>query len=576
MKTAPLTGFLTQEEQLLIILARQKLTIEDIEKIRRIAQNHINWDTLIKLSSLHGILPVLSDHFHSLLKTLGKEINIPPDVKIKADIAKALGKTKIRAFDNELQRISNIFKNNKIKFVVLKGPAMLKHAYKSEGIRPFGDLDLLFQTEDIIPAHYLLIESGYTCDRQNMRSAEEVLNRESKFDSHMFAYDKNSFRIEMHHTYKYNLLKEIFNNPYKLKNNILIPSLIDSLIYSCQHAWTHYALLQNLKDLSNHCAMTLRHLMDIRELYMSIVSHNKLNELYERIEALDVYDLVSNMISLTEEIYGKFTRNRLQPNNRHDFHWKSRYYTSRLEHRLFRPQIEHDRIIKLYKEAKAKNLIGYELICKKVSLKQHTSLLDNDIWNQACKYKMDTKQPDKRMFWNSYVFSSAFFMNKDIIAEFSIVWDYEYFYIKMHIEDEILPHHHIDKNYYYHNIIFGFLKNGANGGEEPIRIMVHSKAEDDQGILPAPDYNVEVYNCSSMEVCHNCKISKHITENGCDIALAVPWRFIGITPENGVKFHFNFSMTIKQGFKQQSIIWPSGNAAGALDCSQLYSLVIIS
>lgn len=78
----------------------------------------------------------------------------------------------------QLQEIESVFRENKIEFLVLKGPLWAEHIYPSALWRHLGDIDLLIEPENLDLAIHLLVDIGYTFYRG--LTPDQYLGREGE------------------------------------------------------------------------------------------------------------------------------------------------------------------------------------------------------------------------------------------------------------------------------------------------------------------------------------------------------------------------------------------------------------
>lgn len=81
-----------------------------------------------------------------------------------------------------LKDITAAFEDRGVPFILLKGEALSKALYPQEGVRPYGDIDLLIRPEAYESAKTILMELGFRL-RQTAREAERLrLFGELEFD----------------------------------------------------------------------------------------------------------------------------------------------------------------------------------------------------------------------------------------------------------------------------------------------------------------------------------------------------------------------------------------------------------
>lgn len=118
----------------------------------------INWELFVKVCSHHLVLPALYCRLKQkeLLKYLPNELAIY--LKEITNINRNRNKTIIK----EANEISNLFKDNNIDHIFLKGTALLLNEYYEDiAERMIGDIDILLTSEQAKLAYELLISKNY-------------------------------------------------------------------------------------------------------------------------------------------------------------------------------------------------------------------------------------------------------------------------------------------------------------------------------------------------------------------------------------------------------------------------------
>ena len=130
-------------------------TEPDPERIEHCLQSIGNWNHLLNIAYMHGVLPLV-------YKTLKSQPAAIP--------SKALEYFKMRNFEiaqtnlqmsSELLRIVNVFNENGIAYIALKGPVLSQIIHGDTLQRQYTDLDLLVAQKDIYKAALLLQENDY-------------------------------------------------------------------------------------------------------------------------------------------------------------------------------------------------------------------------------------------------------------------------------------------------------------------------------------------------------------------------------------------------------------------------------
>jgi hypothetical protein len=177
-----------QDELLLLLIAPEV----DIEKVKKLFNQDLNWEDLIKKAWSHRVAPIV---FYNLQKfnllTKGNE-----------NVSKTLQNSYFYTLKNnmsyysELTNILKVIKEEKIEVLVLKGAAFAEILYEKIGLRHFRDIDLLFRKEEVEKVRKIFSAMGYSLD-------EEFRPKRYYQDYHFhMPYSKKTknavFNIELH------------------------------------------------------------------------------------------------------------------------------------------------------------------------------------------------------------------------------------------------------------------------------------------------------------------------------------------------------------------------------------------
>lgn len=115
-----------------------------------------DWQGLLESAEHEGMAPLLRKHL------LEAEIDIP--VSVKRSLA-VLYKRHQHNAEVRLQVIENvlqIFNDNKIQSILIKGSALCTSLYADPALRPMRDIDILVSEDNVGLAQRLLIDTGFT------------------------------------------------------------------------------------------------------------------------------------------------------------------------------------------------------------------------------------------------------------------------------------------------------------------------------------------------------------------------------------------------------------------------------
>ena len=209
----------------------------------------IFWDRLVQFGSEHLVLPAI----HGALKRKKLEHVVPKELFSYLEEISELNKKRNNDILKQIYFLSELFDDNNIEHVFLKGAALLiaKPNY-AVSERMVGDIDILVSETNLIAAQQILIKEGFS----------EVTFKEFKFSKSLDVNDKHLDElihpnfiaaVELHRHLldsNNNLIKpeQVLKNKVKSKKGHWTPSGF--------HLWQHSILNWQYND----CGMTLNYL----------------------------------------------------------------------------------------------------------------------------------------------------------------------------------------------------------------------------------------------------------------------------------------------------------------------------
>lgn len=135
-----------------------RVRMDEADKFRRqqLLAERLDWQRVIQMAAFHKVSLLL---YHNL-KSCGAE-DVPSAVmsELRSNAMGAARRGLLLV--GELVKILALFRDNGIKAMPFKGPALAYSVYGGLGLREFGDLDIFLQEEDIPKATALLVSRGY-------------------------------------------------------------------------------------------------------------------------------------------------------------------------------------------------------------------------------------------------------------------------------------------------------------------------------------------------------------------------------------------------------------------------------
>jgi len=199
----------------------------------------VDWPLLLLLAREHGVLGQLS--------TCTSDRDA---FAISSEIKQALAEHRrtqnflTLRLTGELFRVLELFKQNEIRALVIKGPVLAVEAYADLGMRSYGDLDLLVRQRDIQRATELLMASSY----QTTVSLDAI--RAGRIPGqYLFCKRDANLLVELHN----DLTLRYFPRPLPIEDffarqicvsldehEVPAPSLEDHLVLICVHGAKHF------------------------------------------------------------------------------------------------------------------------------------------------------------------------------------------------------------------------------------------------------------------------------------------------------------------------------------------------
>ena len=199
----------------------------------------VDWPRLLLLAREHGVLGQLS--------TCTSDRDA---FAISSEIKQALAEHRrtqnflTLRLTGELFRVLELFKQNEIRALVVKGPVLAVEAYADPGMRSYGDLDLLVRQRDIQRATELLMASSY----QTTVSLDAI--RAGRIPGqYLFCKRDANLLVELHN----DLTLRYFPRPLPIEDffarqicvsldehEVPAPSLEDHLLLICVHGAKHF------------------------------------------------------------------------------------------------------------------------------------------------------------------------------------------------------------------------------------------------------------------------------------------------------------------------------------------------
>ncbi|WP_227394756.1 nucleotidyltransferase domain-containing protein [Jeotgalibacillus aurantiacus] len=152
--------------------------------------NKVDWSLFLKEARHHRVYPIL---YVEIMNQQRKDI--PDHVLLKLELWYKQNVFKMLHLAAEMNQLNQLFHENKIRMMQLKGPEMGKYLYGDLSLRTSGDLDIMVPIEKLKQAEVLLSSMGYEKDDY----IETVLG-DWKWRHHHVAYlhPAKKIKVELH------------------------------------------------------------------------------------------------------------------------------------------------------------------------------------------------------------------------------------------------------------------------------------------------------------------------------------------------------------------------------------------
>jgi len=167
-----------------------------VERRKGLVTTNFDWNRFVQLAEMHRVLPLV---YLSLSKL---ELQIPPEVESKLNQASLANSQASLALTRELIRIVNIFSEQNITVMQIKGPTLAQSVYGDLALRSAGDLDIVVKAPDEKSAIAILLANTYSIPLYpggkvgtNVHVGHYV---ESRRTGHIEAFSVDGIMLEVH------------------------------------------------------------------------------------------------------------------------------------------------------------------------------------------------------------------------------------------------------------------------------------------------------------------------------------------------------------------------------------------
>jgi hypothetical protein len=185
-------AFAGDEAELLLCCARIALTPRERARVIQLAGTGLDWDAVIALAEVHGLLPLLHRHLSEAAARI-----VPRAVAVELWGRHEATARRNRAMTQELFSILATLDAIGITALPYKGPALAFSLYGDVALREFGDLDILIRARDVLRAKAALQARGYVADYPLAADAETAFLR-APSQYHLVLTGPGDTLVELH------------------------------------------------------------------------------------------------------------------------------------------------------------------------------------------------------------------------------------------------------------------------------------------------------------------------------------------------------------------------------------------
>lgn len=235
-------NMLRPEDELLICIARRYVEKGVVDRLRRLTQQNIDWEYVLKAATLHGLSPLLATHLVAVVPD-----RIPEPILQQLKAGQLEGMKGSVYLVHELMRVLKLLDTKNIPVLVFKGPILAQMIYGDVGLRQAGDLDLLIAKRDFSRVKDLLQSNGYLMEPQ-LSDAQQRAHLDFHCEIQFCNADQFSV-VDLHwgltpRNFPFVLS---FEDLWSRRQTILVAgrqvdtfSTEDLLLYLCVHGAKHY------------------------------------------------------------------------------------------------------------------------------------------------------------------------------------------------------------------------------------------------------------------------------------------------------------------------------------------------
>ena len=274
---------LTKEQNLVVLGSRLTFSDKDIMDLNNLLQekNRVDFFEFLKLSIYHKTFVLCMDN----IMKYGASFRIPSYLYMQYVFLKNGFEKRNRLMRLALEEFQNQCEENSVTIIPVKGAYLLNEIYTDQSVRYQGDIDILFDYDDLERITVILKESGYTAGRYDLKKnivtpmsrTESV--RWKLFMSHLPPYIKpiegDPYTPFVKFDLRFALDDELDEHPVQemireyRNSKVVMPEHI--VLHMCTHFYDEANHLDGLLGSKN---LNLIKLCDLREYILHLLGKN--------------------------------------------------------------------------------------------------------------------------------------------------------------------------------------------------------------------------------------------------------------------------------------------------------------
>ena len=149
------------------------------------------WSGLLNFLQANWIIPF----FYRKIGSLPQECRPPEAITDEMRQAFLVSCVRSLHMEKQLQEIIEAFREQGVRVLVLRGPALAFSVYPDPAMRPSTDLDVLVRPEQVIQARAILESLGYRCLAKRFENARDFFREECFIHQNNLG---NKFPVDLH------------------------------------------------------------------------------------------------------------------------------------------------------------------------------------------------------------------------------------------------------------------------------------------------------------------------------------------------------------------------------------------